>query len=118
MLVQRGAIGRMPLGQHDEAGPADLEPFAIRRQIKPDGRSFRDMIEPIHDDSPETRFRSDHRAVENNAFVQRSPVFDRNIASNDGASDVGFKNAAPLSHDATIEMGTNQARRRSIIVVG
>ena len=70
MLVQRGPICRVPLRQDDESGPADVEPFAVGRHIKSNGRPFRDMIEPIYDDTPQSRFRPDDRAVENDAFLQ------------------------------------------------
>ena len=69
MPVQRGLVCRMPLRKDYQTGPADLKPVTIRRYIESDGRAFGDMVEPIHNNTPQSRFRSDNRAVENYTFI-------------------------------------------------
>src|SRR5688500_9162807 len=118
MPIERRPIGRMPLWQDDQAGPAHLKPFAIHCQVEPDGRPFRDMIKPIHDNAPQPGFRSDDRAVENNAFVQRHPVFNRNITYNYGPSNLSFDDASTLNRDSRIKMSQNKDRGRATRVVG
>lgn len=98
----------MPLRKDHQTGSSDMKPFTVRRDIEPDGCAFGDMVEPIHNDTPQSGFRPDHRAVENNAFIQRDALFNGNVAADDGPRDLGPDNTTPLAHNGMIDMRANE----------